>query len=179
MSRYLGNATTQDDDDLHHDPLKYEMEFKGKIMDEEYARITETMNNVESHCHNLNQKVVKFQTKVGDTCRELEEIEEEDANLDITELKKKIDDGKKVMRNVASMKTIHSDDAFCDTCGTGHKKDYECSTHNNTRGDLARGWKTGRTFNSDGSVENKVMSKNFIGYFYGWNWFFLFFGFLG
>lgn len=164
-SRYMGaGATREEDEAAGGDELKYEMDFKGKLMEEEYARITKNIDEVDSFCDKLDVKVVQFRTFIGETTQALEDDEIEDKKLTIDQLKQKIEEGRIQITKFASQKTIHSDPGWCDICQTGHKRTEECTGYGTTNKWGAN--TTSRTINreanaSDTSMENKIGSNYF------------------
>lgn len=162
-SRYMGAVATREEDEaLAGDELQYEMDFKGKLMEEEYARITKNIDQVEEFCDKLDVKVVQFRTHICETTQALEDVEIEDKKLTIEQLKQRIEEGRLQITKFASQKTIHSDPGWCNICQTGHKRSEECTGYGTTNKWGAN--ITGRTMNreanaSDTSMENKIGSN--------------------
>jgi hypothetical protein len=161
-SRYMGGGATREEDEAAAgDELKYEMDFKGKLMEEEYARITKNIDQVESFCDKLDVKVVHFRTVLGETTQALEDVEIEDKKLTIDQLKQKIEEGRAQITKYASLKTIHSDPGWCDICQSGHKRTEECTGYGTTNKFGAN--ITNATMNRTANASDTSLDNNKIG----------------
>lgn len=126
------NQNDSDEEQEINDPLKYERDFKDKLMNAEYKKILDNVANIEQFCDNLNDKVQIFNKTVDDRNNEVDDIDAIEQGLTIAEIKDKLKDGKATQTRLKSMKTMHSGNHKCDICGLGHSMS-ECKDDNKIR----------------------------------------------
>lgn len=168
-ARYLGNQDDQKEDDEITDTLKYEREFKAKLMDAEYEKIIGNVELVEKYCESLDNKVVKFRTNIENDWKELHAVDTEEIGLNIADLKEKIEDGKATLKKINRTQTMHSDDQKCNICGAGHSsrdctgEDFTDRSHRVPRLDMTDGKddknRTKETLNTNRSKNSKEKTK--------------------
>ena len=99
---------------------KQQRDFKSNLMEEEYKRISANIQEVDSYCNGLTDKVDNFREKMDDAVNQLKIIDEEEVDIDCFELKDKLEDGREELKRLNEVSQIHSDCENCVQCGKNH-----------------------------------------------------------